>query len=457
MPCYNFVFRKETPKIKVNPLTGETHHVALFKDLNQLINNYHENNRIAEQHAWQEKFQIPHSTYNYAYYKIREEVQRATYRATGHWLTETEVGEYITQDEVLTAAEQIQNTWNKKKENLQLCAKHKLDADINPEGDFMTQFLAKLEREGWQRCCCGKCIGCLQKRASELLVRGVAEMQQWEEGHCWFTTETYDPEHLPFGGKPGKDSRGNILEYTGTLEPEHTYKYRRAIIAHFDHHGHQGIRFQQAAEYGTGYRRPHYHHIFYNLPLYDVVPTGEKNELGQPMYHSPTLSRLWGKGRVEIGKVTLESIAYVAGYILDKTDQQLTGQKLAKLYEEENRVKEYYRCSLRPGIGHKYFQENLEKIYQNDRINLPAFNRKKGYTELKEYIPPRYCDIIYKRNGGWQHLEQIKARRQQIAKDTMAIALSKTSLNEVEYTKQQEQLKLQAIKNYKRNRNQRVG
>lgn len=61
--------------------------------------------------------------------------------------------------------------------------------------------------------------------------------------------------------------------------------------------------------------RPHYHVIFFNLLLNDLVPF----QYGQSVYYrSEFLEKYWKNGFVVVGEVTFNSAGYVARYTMKK-------------------------------------------------------------------------------------------------------------------------------------------
>lgn len=155
---------------------------------------------------------------------------------------------------------------------------------------------------------CGQCSGCKLARSREAAARCMHEAQMHK--HNCMVTLTYDDQHLP---------------QHGTLVPAHftlflrrlKYETRKQLADPYHE-----IRFYMSGEY-TEYKeptfnkpahpggRPHYHAILFNINFYDRIYLG-KSPAGSKLWHSPTLTKIWGHGYASVGDVTFESAAYVA-------------------------------------------------------------------------------------------------------------------------------------------------
>lgn len=199
---------------------------------------------------------------------------------------------------------------------------------------------------------CGHCINCRLNYARKWSQRCLLESMLWSEN--FFVTFTYEDENLVIVG-----------DYDlATLIPDDVTKFFKRLREYYrDKYNHTGIRFYMAGEYGDTTFRPHYHVICFNLPIFDLKYYS-KSPLGDVYYNSPTLDKLWGKGHVVVGEVTAQSVAYTARYCQKKATKDID-------YAELGIKSEYVRMSRNPGIGVKYLEDNVEKIYENDAIYLP--------------------------------------------------------------------------------------
>lgn len=218
---------------------------------------------------------------------------------------------------------------------------------------------------------CGRCFGCRLDRSQQWAVRCMGEAQTAGPGQSWFGTFTYSPEHLPAHG---------------SLDPrDHTLFMKKL------RHEYPGVRFFMAGEYGdqknpaTGFGRPHFHYLFFGMPLKDAVPLSGSSR--NPFFSSESLTRIWGKGFVHVGLVTYETAAYVAGYVQKKR----MGKDAAEFYrvvdaetgETWSMHPEFQRQSLKPGIGSEWFARYHGDVFPADKVPLKSgrFSRVPKYFE----------------------------------------------------------------------------
>ena len=72
-------------------------------------------------------------------------------------------------------------------------------------------------------------------------------------------------------------------------------------------------------------------------------------------------------------------------------------------YEKQGKHKEYVRMSRRPGIGMNYFNQNMDKIYENDEMimktvkgNVGSFKPPKSFDKKFKDIHPKQWENIQK-------------------------------------------------------------
>ena len=159
-------------------------------------------------------------------------------------------------------------------------------------------------------------------------------------------------------------------------------------------------------EYGDKFDRPHYHAILFGYAPKDEVLEGYSNR--EPIYRSPSLERIWGRGRVITGAASFESAAYIARYVTKK----ITGEKADEHYtktcpytlQEFRLAPEYGRMSRRPGIGHDYICSYFGEVSTTDEIIIRGHPRR----------PPRYY-TDYVRTSDPDAYELLKAKRRKNA------------------------------------------
>lgn len=286
---------------------------------------------------------------------------------------------------------------------------------------------------------CGQCVGCRLAYSRQWAVRCVLESQRWDSN--FFITLTYSDEYVPLRKHCVADTdTGEVVaeEMVMTLQPEHLTKFNKDLRRYYDYHyDHKNIRFFACGEYGNERGRPHYHGIFFNLPIDDLKPYRyqSKSHDGHPLYESETISSIWGKGLVCIAGVSFDSCAYTARYIMKKhkgNDRDY--------YERRGIEPEFTRCSRKPGIARDYYDQNSDHIYTWDQIVIAGKDGKP--LKLK---PPSYFDRLYDIDYPDKMLE-LKEKRKEIALLSAKNEMSNTSLSRDEYLCVKEQNKLSQIK-----------
>lgn len=189
---------------------------------------------------------------------------------------------------------------------------------------------------------CGKCAGCRASHQKQWALRCSLEAALYTK-NCMVTL-TYDQEQCP-----KKLVKRDFQKFIKDLRND-------GYI----------FRYFGCGEYGSQNGRPHYHIILFNFWPNDAIHE-MKSDSGFPLYKSKYLEEVWSRGLVRVSEVSPGTAAYVAGYVDKKIGQG-----------------EFVLMSKRPGIGQKYFEENLVDIYKYDCL-VGAFGVQKV---------PRYCDKI---------------------------------------------------------------
>ena len=133
--------------------------------------------------------------------------------------------------------------------------------------------------------------------------------------------------------------------------------------------------------YGDQSRRPHYHLCVMNLKI-DDLQLYKYNELGDPLYTSKEVEKLWPFGFCPLGRLNWQTAAYTARYVLKKQKG-----KTAHFYSDQGIEPEFCRMSRRPGLGADFFQRAVPVLYpvsesgdpSGSRCVLPALDRGKAY------------------------------------------------------------------------------
>lgn len=209
---------------------------------------------------------------------------------------------------------------------------------------------------------CGKCEGCQINKANEWATRAILEAQNWPKNA--FLTLTYNNDNLP---------------KKRTLVKADLQKFWKRLRKSED------IRYLACGEYGPKTLRPHYHAIVFNY-WPDDAKQYTKNIVGDQLWTSEKLNKIWGKGYVIVGMVTYESAAYVARYVFKKAFGLDKNWNI-----RHHRTPEFTLTSRRPGLAAFAFDNPKlwDKIRRNDGIILKT---KAGVQvkKIPEYLKERW-------------------------------------------------------------------
>lgn len=247
---------------------------------------------------------------------------------------------------------------------------------------------------------CNKCTGCLLDYSRNWANRCYLETLYHKNNY--FITLSYNDENLNYGPTGNK-----------TLKPKDVELFIKRLRKHYqEKYNLNGIKYLLCGEYGEQTWRPHYHIIFFGLPIPDIttdfksIDKDGKIQITQHQtkniyYWSEAIQKLWGLGNILIGQAEYNSCAYVARYVMKK--QKGTNKNDYKKYLQIE--PEFIRMSK--GIGEQFFIDKYQDIYWKDNITI--YNGKA--TTIK---PPRYFDRkLEEMEGGKELLEWIKEKRKQ--------------------------------------------
>lgn len=304
------------------------------------------------------------------------------------------------------------------------------DVFVYFRSDLSRSYKLSLDDSRLLRVPCGKCLGCTLDYSRSWADRCLLEMLYHDDN--WFLTLTYDDEHLPRTYTADWDT-GEIIAPAATLVKRDFQLFvKRLRKAYGD-----GIRYFAAGEYGSKTFRPHYHAIFFGLPLDDLEPIGSTSR-GDVLYQSPKLNRVWSDingnpiGFVTIGAVTWSSCAYVARYVVKKAKGQDS-----QFYRSLNMQPEFTLMSRAQGIGKQYYLDHPE-LWDYNYINV------KTETGGKQIVPPSYYFRLLEIDNPERYRE-LKNNRKNIAIKLQNLKKDLTDLTEYDRLSLEEQVKAHKI------------
>ena len=129
-------------------------------------------------------------------------------------------------------------------------------------------------------------------------------------------------------------------------------------------------------------------------------------------WKSHELDKYWKHGFCDVYELEFSNAAYTARYTMKKIFNE---PKMQSEYAEMGKISEFVRMSRRPGIGMKYFERNMDKIYETDELIMKtckgnaavqkppkAFDRK-----FQELYPDRWADIKESRMKAAERTEKL--------------------------------------------------
>lgn len=232
---------------------------------------------------------------------------------------------------------------------------------------------------------CGGCLQCRLSQSRNWAIRCQHELTMHPQGGI-FLTLTYAPEHLPANRSLDK-----------TVVPQ--------FIANLRKHISTPIKYYHCGEYGDKLSRPHYHCLIFGWRPEDDQVRRIRRGL-YPLYTSPLIENLWGKGHCPFGELTFESAAYTARYATKK----ILGKKAVSHYtrvdpdtgEIFELQPEYATMSNRGGIGRSWLEKYFNEVYPSDAVLI------NGHLVQ----PPRFYDKILQQRDPVL-FEQVKKKRLQ--------------------------------------------
>lgn len=191
---------------------------------------------------------------------------------------------------------------------------------------------------------CGKCAFCIKKQINAWCLRISHEMET--SSSAFFLTLTYDDDHLPEFGELSKRDLQLFIKRLRKRNP--------------------GLRYFAVGEYGSNYKRPHYHAIIFNLDTLDLVTKAWCDVDGKPI------------GFVSGSRANMGRIRYMVSY-------------MALPQDVLHRQPPFRVMSRNPGIGHEYVRKNkhFHLARSDGTVNvLGTINAMPRYYKDKIFIYP---------------------------------------------------------------------
>lgn len=187
--------------------------------------------------------------------------------------------------------------------------------------------------------------------------------------NAWFLTLTYDDENIPIYERHADgDScfmpvalKRDIQLFNKRLRKKCDSEIKKSHLEF------KKIRYYVVSEYGPTTDRPHYHGIYYNIPIQLI----------------DSINDIWKKGFVKVDPVNQARIRYVTNYILDKD----------KWYGSENEEMKPFSpfalMSTKPALGSGYIEQMKKRHIEN------RFDFYQSRTGHKRKLPRYYRDRIF--------------------------------------------------------------
>lgn len=265
---------------------------------------------------------------------------------------------------------------------------------------------------------CGKCPQCLKRRVASWSFRLEIEALQWQKQY--FVTLTYNTDSVPI-------SPNTFM----TLDPTHITKYLKRLRKQVGK-----LRYYLCGEYGTRFKRPHYHLILFgnsNLTENDIINS----------WVSPETKQSYGD--VYFGKVEAASIRYTVQYY-DKGDWR-------KAHQRDDRLPEFSRMSQ--GLGRDFLTEAQVNHFLNNPEKGYIYNKDGHKIAIPRYYKNRLYDYLSSDKTIANH-PSILIHRDEMAvakeKHHQAISVLMQQMEQPEETEELIQDRRAAINNYRQSK-----
>lgn len=208
---------------------------------------------------------------------------------------------------------------------------------------------------------CGKCELCRVERRYSRALRIMLEAQSWPEA-TYFITLTYNNENIGDGELNHSDWAQFIKNFRRKYcEAKHCKISDRGGKNHGRTYSRTFKKIKQVmcGEYGDTFGRRHFHGIIFNHSFDDVTFTGRYSSKGNPIHTSVGLESTWGKGFVQLERVTFDLALYVGSYVTDPIDDEP---------DKLNKKKQYGLFGR--GIGYSWIEKYWKDVLVSGKVQL---------------------------------------------------------------------------------------
>lgn len=246
---------------------------------------------------------------------------------------------------------------------------------------------------------CRKCLPCRLNISREKAIRAVHEAKTYGDRNI-FLTLTYNDENLKSPHLQYEDWQRFIDTLRQNVKRKITCPELKKQLY---------IPYMVTGEYGEKNKRPHWHAILFNYRPNDEVYKYTTDQ-GEKVYESATIHKLWNKGNIEYGSVTMDSAGYVARY---------AAKKLVHGKDQEHDFHPIHKTSSRRAIGRSWIEQNATFTFQNGFVVLPNGQTSKiprYYIDwCKQHQPDLYYYYLTEVLPKIQKKAELRSRKEELA------------------------------------------
>lgn len=222
---------------------------------------------------------------------------------------------------------------------------------------------------------CGKCEACRNSDAVSWRIRLKEEF--YNAVNAYFVTLTYNDSKLPYTLLSGDDSpkypvpfvcKSDVQKFLKRFRKKFEWYYKKKDIK---------LSYFLVSEYGPTTFRPHYHAIFFNLPVLSHIQEVQDSKITQAIYD------IWSNGFVKVDVCNENRIAYCTKYMSCQTV-----------------IPDYFIKPFRlisKGIGISYLNKSERIVWHRKYLNnfypdgsyklrLPRYYKDKIFTDDEKDI-----------------------------------------------------------------------